>query len=287
MSLLSNNLQAFLAVTQAGSVHGAAIELKLTQTGVTQRIRALENQLSTTLFLRSRLGMKTTKEGEALLQYCKAAKDLEGPTLSRIDGARMDSPIVVTIIGPTSILTTRVINQILPLQQSRVNWLLNCVINDEVDRVQSLRSGLADLAIVAPDFVPNELDSKLLKPDRYVLVATNRWKARKLSHILSAERMIDFHQNDYTTLNYLKKFKLNSRINPSRIFANSNEIIIKMFVAGIGYGSLTLEVAKPFLDSGDLIVLNDGSAHEERQAMCWYPRPQMPGYFQMIVDSIK
>ena len=66
MSLLSANLQAFVSVARQGTVHGAAAELYLTQTGITQRIRAIEKELKTTLFLRSRKGMTLTQEGEAL-----------------------------------------------------------------------------------------------------------------------------------------------------------------------------------------------------------------------------
>ena len=78
MRLLSHNLQAFIAVVEQSTVHGAAKQVNLTQTGVTQRIRALESDLQTTLFLRSRKGMKLTREGEALLRYCRGAVDLEG-----------------------------------------------------------------------------------------------------------------------------------------------------------------------------------------------------------------
>ena len=51
MSLLSPQLQAFLAVANCKTVHGAAANIHLTQTAVTQRIRSLERLLKTTLFL--------------------------------------------------------------------------------------------------------------------------------------------------------------------------------------------------------------------------------------------
>ena len=67
MSLLSPTLEAFWAVVRKGTVQDASHILGITQTGVTQRIRSLEKQLKTTLFTRSRKGMKLTAEGEALL----------------------------------------------------------------------------------------------------------------------------------------------------------------------------------------------------------------------------
>jgi LysR family transcriptional regulator (chromosome initiation inhibitor) len=106
MSLLSANLEAFLMITKTLTVQGAAKELGLTQTGVTQRIRSLESQLSTTLFTRSRRGMMMTSEGQALLRYCQAARDLEGETLSKMQKSGIESDVRVCIAGPTSIISS-------------------------------------------------------------------------------------------------------------------------------------------------------------------------------------
>src|SRR3989338_2979815 len=97
MSLLAANLKAFMAIVQQGTVHGAAHDLHLTQTAVTQRIRVIEKELGTTLFLRSRKGMKLTQEGEALLRYCKGAEDLEGEVLSQMLGAGKEKPLYITM----------------------------------------------------------------------------------------------------------------------------------------------------------------------------------------------
>ena len=61
MSLLSPPLEAFVAIVRSKTVISAAKDLGLTQTGVTQRIRVLETQLRTTLFIRSRSGMRLTE----------------------------------------------------------------------------------------------------------------------------------------------------------------------------------------------------------------------------------
>lgn len=53
MSLLSPQLKAFMAIIDAKTVHAAASILNITQTAVTQRLRNLEAQLKTTLFIRS------------------------------------------------------------------------------------------------------------------------------------------------------------------------------------------------------------------------------------------
>ena len=65
MTILRNPLLvAFERVCELGTTHAAARDLHLTQTGVTQRIKALERDLGLTLFLRSRRGMQATGEEE-------------------------------------------------------------------------------------------------------------------------------------------------------------------------------------------------------------------------------
>lgn len=287
MSLLSQNLQAFVSIVKNNTVHGAADELGLTQTAITQRIRALEKELNTTLFLRSRRGMQLTQEGEALLHYCRGAEELEGKALNQIIGSGDSKPVVVNISGPTSIMIARIINQCLSLYHKWPKLQLNFVLTDTDDRIQTVRSGKATMAIISPENVPNEMDSKMLKPEKYILVAPNSWKGRRINDILSNERIIDFYESDLTSINYLKKFNLLSGIKKPRLFVNNNEILIKLFRQGIGFGTLTQEIAKPYLESGELITLNGGAVMEEALALVWYPRPEMPNYLKAIITSIK
>jgi LysR family transcriptional regulator (chromosome initiation inhibitor) len=126
----------------------------------------------------------------------------------------------------------------------------------------------------------------MLKPDRYVLVGHPAWKGRKTSEILANERMIDFYESDETTLRYLANFELRSLAKKERLFANTNFALISLLKAGIGYGTLTLEVAAPSIDRGDLIILNGKRVYEDPQALAWYPRSQMPAYFKDLIAAI-
>jgi DNA-binding transcriptional LysR family regulator len=274
-----------MAIVFKGTVHGAAQELGLTQTAVTQRIRAVERDLKATLFLRSRKGMRLTAEGEALLRYCRSAEELEGQALSQITGAAKGSAIAVTIVGPTSVTTARLVDQCVGLYSRWPTLHLNFAIEDLQDRIDWVRAGRATFAIVSPDQVPKEMQGKMLKPDKYILVASARWKGRRLTDILENEKVIDFGEQDRTTFNYLKEFGL-AHHGP-RVFANGNEAIIKLFAAGVGFGTLTHDVAKPHLDSGALIPLNGGATMGDPLALAWYPRAEMPAYLKDIVHSIK
>jgi len=287
MSLLSANLQAFLSITRAQTVHGAARELGITQTGVTQRIRSLEGALSATLFTRSRKGMALTHEGQALLRYCQAAQDLEGEALAQIVGAGRQSTVRVSITGPSSIMRSRIIPQCLPVLNKFKEIAVLFDLNDLDAREDALRSGKAQLAILSRERVAREMDSKLLKPEKYVLVGPSAWKRRALSDILKCEKIIDYDPSDTMTFTYLKKHKLLDQAVSERHFVNNTESLVEMFRAELGYGVLTTEFAAPFLKQGDISLLNSGAVYENQVALAWYPRQQMPAYFRALVDTIR
>ncbi len=287
MVILKNPLLiAFERVVQLKTVHAAAIDLGLTQAAVTKRIQALEEEMGVSLFLRSRRGMSLTDEGTALLHFCKVTQDAEGELLGKIKGQERQETSL-TIIGPTSAISTRIAENCAPLYLKYSFLRLHLKSDDHANLIERVRRGEADIAVVPPSEVPNEMDSKMLKPDKYYLVASAKWQSRELREIIQNERMIDFYESDATSLNYLKKFELEKDLGKSRLFVNENEALIRYFTLGIGFGTLTETLAKPYLESGELIRLNRGQSLETPLALTWYPRPKRQAYFDEIIRSIK
>jgi LysR family transcriptional regulator, chromosome initiation inhibitor len=287
MSLLDKRIEAFFKVARSGTVQGAGKALGLTQTAITQRIRSLEEDLRVTLFTRSRKGMKLTPEGLALFQYCKGAEELEGAVFSRLIADDPTREAHVTIAAPTSAMSYHFVRQSTEVMKTYPGLFVHMMIDDLVDRVDLIRKGTAQLALVAPDQVPKEMDSKKLRSNRYILVCTSEWRGRDLREIISKERIIDFYESDRTTLNYLEKHGLGSFVGRQRLFVNHNLAMIELLLAGTGFGTLTQDIAKPYLESGELIVLNRGNFFEEPMALIWYPRPQMPKYFKAVIAAVR
>lgn len=71
--IAGSELAAFVACAQAGSVHGAADALDLTQSAVTKRMQRLERRLGVQLLARSAQGVALTGAGEAVLPAARAA----------------------------------------------------------------------------------------------------------------------------------------------------------------------------------------------------------------------
>jgi LysR family transcriptional regulator (chromosome initiation inhibitor) len=279
-------LIAFERVVSLKTIHAASEDLGLTQAAVTKRIQALELELGVTLFLRSRRGMALTSEGEAVLQYCRAIHEAEGQLIGKIAGNERQET-AMTIVGPTSAISTRVAENCTPIYRKFPFLRLHLKSEDHVNLVEMVKRGEADLAIVPPSSVPNEMTSKRLAPDRYYLVASSSWKGRELKEILESERIIDFYEADRTTLNYLAQFDLEKYVRQSRLYVNENEALIRYVKQGVGFGTLTESVSKPYLDAGELIRLNKGQTREDPLALVWYARSRQLTYFEEIVRSIR
>ena len=73
--LAGSELAAFVAAVEAGTVHGAADALQLTQSAVTKRIQALERRVGGRLFERGRFGVRPTELGRTVYPAAKRALD--------------------------------------------------------------------------------------------------------------------------------------------------------------------------------------------------------------------
>jgi LysR family transcriptional regulator (chromosome initiation inhibitor) len=231
--------------------------------------------------------MRLSAEGEAFLRYCQKACELESVTLGEISGTHARSIVDLTLAGPTSIVTSRIIPACLDLYREFPNLLLSYRLGDRENRAQLLKKGVVQLAILSPADVVLEMDSKLLKPDRYVLVASAKWRGRRTAEIVRNERILNYDDSDETTRNNLRAYDLHTHSRRERIFANTNFALITLLKAGVGYGTLSAEVAEESVARGDLIVLNQRKVFEDPQALAWSLRREMPPYFRRVIDSIR
>lgn len=285
MRLLDPQLQAFLAIIKHKTVHGAASELHVTQTAVTQRIRALETKLSTSLFIRSRRGMSLTIEGEALQRYCQDVLELEGVALSSIIKTGKEKNAFVCINGPTTIMHTRIIPSCIPIMKNFPRLFIQFDINDNDQGVKSLRYGESQLAIIERTALSDEMEYKHLNPEHYILVCSAKWKNRKLRDIIKSEKIIDFDQQDKMTFHYLKHYDLLDLANKDRHFVNKTDTLAFMIAEELGYGVLPAEFVEPYLVDKRLIALNGQKSYPHLLSLAWFPRHQQPPYFSALIKA--
>ncbi len=69
-------MEAFLAISDAGSFRLAANRLGITQPSISQRIKEFESALGCSLFMRSKGGVKLSESGQIALQYVQRGFDV-------------------------------------------------------------------------------------------------------------------------------------------------------------------------------------------------------------------
>lgn len=285
-ALMNPNLDAFMAVAKFKSVHAAARTIHISQTALTQRLQKLEEKLGITLFLRTRRGMNLTSEGEKLLRYCLVMNDFSNDILADIIHAGTKTPQRVQISGPSSIMNTRIIPRCLKIMRQYPTLYINFDIDDTDNLIMALRTGISQFAIIAPNKIKSDMMTSPLNAEKYLLVAGSCWKGRKLSEIITNEHIIDFDESDHTTINYLKHFKLYHLAQRERLFINRSELLVEMLINGFGYGVLTKEFAKKYINRTELIELNSGKTYDNSLLLAWYHRPDPPNYFSAIIKAI-
>jgi len=287
MMISHTQLPTFMAVAELLNLSAAARKLGITQTGATQRIKALEQSFGATLFTRSRSGMRLTDEGRLLLRYCTAVSNLEGQFFSGIRGAGQTREVELCIVGPMSLLAGRVVPRYREIIHKWPNLNFRFVVDSNANRLNQLKRGTCDLAFVFPHEVGLELDSKLVRPVEYLLVATAQWKTRSLKDILETEKLLAYHPDDTTGIDYLRSFHLLHRFKRSRFCVSENITLMRLLEFGLGFGVLPKEIAEPLIRENKLTSLNHGRSYKIAFALAWYPRKEMPDYFREVVRMIK
>jgi DNA-binding transcriptional LysR family regulator len=287
MSLLSLGVTAFLAVVRHGTVHGAAREIGLSQTGVTQRIRGLERDLGTTLFVRSRKGMRPTAEGEALFRWCQSVGELEGELLSFVHRGEAAAAVRVSVTGPSSLMRCRVVPQAATAIRGFPGVTLSFLLDDTGSGLSHLKSGAAQLAVLRRDDVVNELDSKLLRPARLRLLGPAAWAGRTPADVVAHERIVDFDETDDATFAFLRKHDLSAMARRRRHLVNNPDALAELVAAGFGYSVLAEDFAAPLVADGRLVDLCPGRHLDQEIALAWYSRHEMPAYFRALIDAIR
>src|SRR5262249_36436160 len=95
MTITITQIRAFLAVKNAGSVHGAATQLLVSQPSVSAAVASLGRELGAVLFERHGRGVRLTESGEAFAPYAaevlglleqgrSAAQEAAHPQISKV-----------------------------------------------------------------------------------------------------------------------------------------------------------------------------------------------------------
>mgnify|MGYP001575450347 FL=1 len=132
VSLSSIYLDAFYKCAITGNFTKASEKLAITQSALSQRIKNLEDDLSVSLFIRSRSGIKLTEAGSELLRYCQRKTAMESETVQNmLNPLNTELNGTIRIGGYSSVMRSAILPALAPLVEKnsaikiyflRISW---------------------------------------------------------------------------------------------------------------------------------------------------------------------
>ena len=264
MAFTLRQLQFFIAAAEAGSVTGAARALSISQSSVTEAIRALEDDLGVTLFDRQARGLEITHKGSAFLRHARqiladvataraAFRDEAETTRGRLS------------LGVTSLVAGYVLSDILSrFRRAHPRVELN-VIEDNGDYLQHLLiGGELDVAVMLTSSVKDRMalhvETLLVSPYRLWL---------PLGHHLAQQEAIALEDVAGQPLIQLMVDEIEEStrrltaalpVKPEIAFrTRSVEAVRSLVATGAGLAILPSLVYRPWSLEGDRIEIRDVS----------------------------
>jgi len=173
-------LRAFAAVARQRSFSRAAEELYVTQPAVSKHVASLEAELGTQLVVRDRRALGLTPAGEVLADYVLRAEALLA-NARRALATGADAETGTLSIAGSSIPGTYLLPSLLAHFHAQHPAIeLDFHLATSADAMELVRTHRVELAVLAGQTAPAELESEPLVEDEVVLVGPVRLAGRRL-----------------------------------------------------------------------------------------------------------
>lgn len=254
-------LECLAALADAGSFERAAQRLAITQSAVSQRLRALETSLGRLLVVRSR-PLRLTEPGKVLLRYARQMQAMRAD-LSRELGTALSQDERLPIAVNADSLATWVLPALDPVVQAgqREGFGLELIVDDQDFTHDWLREG-AVLGCVSTVAEPlRGCSVQALGRMRYIAVASPHLVARALPQGLDRGNFarlpwLVFNRKDDMHAAWVgKAFGLTAPRLVERCVP-STEAHARAAVMGWGIGVMPEQMAAPWLARGELQALH-------------------------------
>jgi len=169
MNLTLRQIAYFVASAEAGSVTGAAARLNISQSAITESIRALEAETGATLFLRSSKGVTLTYQGHQLLRHSRLILAAVADT-RRVVEAAPEAVSGTLNLGVTSLVAGYFLADLLArFRRIFPNVTVKVVEEDRAFIEHLLVNGELDVALMLISNLENHaaLQSETLERSRY------------------------------------------------------------------------------------------------------------------------
>lgn len=239
--------RTFLEVAASGSFIGAAEQLHLTQTAVSARIRALEEQLGRRLFVRNKAGARLTPAGERLIRHAttliqvweRARQQVALPP-GREDG--------VSLGGELSLWHPLLADWLVWMHDECPEIALRAEVDSPMRLLERVQDGSLDLAVLYNPPQRPDLVSELLTEEKLIMITS------AADGSMNREQYVYVDWGPAFAINHQAAFpELSSP--PISVSLGPLALTYLLTVGGCGY--FRVGTAQPFLADGRLHRVND------------------------------
>jgi DNA-binding transcriptional LysR family regulator len=177
--------RTFLAIADTGSFHAAAQRLNLTQTAVSARVRALEDQLGRRLFVRNKAGARLTAAGGHFMRHANALVHVWERARRQV-ALPAGRHHLLSIGAELSLWNPLFADWLAWMHATRPQIALQAVVDAPGRLIERVQDGTLDAAVLySPQQRPN-LVSELLAEEKLVMVTSapdGRYDAESYIHV--------------------------------------------------------------------------------------------------------
>lgn len=257
MKLDREQLEAFVTVLDEGGFERAASSLRISQSAVSQRIRALEQAVGSALLLRV-VPPRPTSAGISLLRHVRQLRLMEAQFERQLAPVH-DGSVTLSVAVNADSLATWFPAAMRDIWQ-REELLLDLLVDDQAHTHDRLRRGQVSGCVTSLADPIAGCDAKPLGVLRYVCVATPAFAARWFDGSLRAGNWqrapaIVYDRKDAMHADFIHRhFGIPDARFPSHAVP-SPEAFLTCICNGIGYGFVPLPQLSDLLETGVLIDL--------------------------------
>ena len=259
-------LECLAAIVEEGGFERAAQRLNVTQSAVSQRLRALEAQVGSVLIVRSR-PLRPTSAGQLLLKHTKQMRllradlerDLQELAPSAPGGTREDERISIAINADS--IATWAMGALHDLVRQRLP--LEIIVDDQDFTQEWLRSGQVIGCVTTLKPALRGCKVVPLGAMHYVAVASTGFAQSQLPGGLTAHNFrgvpfIAFNRKDGIQSEFIGQVFGLKRVSLRQLFVPSSEGQLRAVLAGWGASVLPEHMARAPLETGALVNLAPG-----------------------------
>lgn len=249
-----STLEMFRQVAQEGSIQGAAAKLNRVQSNVSTRIKQLEEQLGSDLFLRGSRGLTLTDQGKILLQYTDRLISLSNEAVNALHSIEPSGTFRIGTMESTA--ASRLPKLLSEYHASFPNVQIHLETDTAGGLTKRLLANEIDAAFIAE---PLPIEGVITEPtfeERLILIAPLSFPSLRRRQLINGATIVAFEEG-CAYRRYFQEWLIEENIHPGHILSVGSYLAILACVsAGVGYAVVPKSVLDTVAIDGEFRCYN-------------------------------